>query len=64
MKLTTLPSASLRYATGEELLLLTIFRGGGIAGSTMKRSVDRELNRRALLRQDAQRCARTMRRAA
>jgi hypothetical protein len=64
MKITTLPSASLRYASGEELLLLAVFRGGGFAGSTMKRSIDRELNRRAAVRQDAQHCARFMRRAA
>jgi hypothetical protein len=36
---------SLRYASGEELLLLAVFRG-----TTMKRFVDRELDRRAMMR--------------
>lgn len=51
MKTPTL-AGSLRYASGEELLLLTVFGGGG---SATKRTVDRELDRRASLRRHAMR---------
>ena len=53
---------SLRYASGEELLLLTVF-----GQSRTKRQIDRELDRRAEMRRYALRFPRmttTLRRAA
>jgi hypothetical protein len=49
MKTPTL-AGSVRYASGEELLLLTVF-----GPSRAKRVVDRELDRRASLRRHAMR---------
>jgi hypothetical protein len=49
MKSPTL-AGSVRYASGEELLLLTVFYG-----PQAKRAVDRELDRRASLRRHAMR---------
>jgi hypothetical protein len=49
MKTATL-AGSLRYASGEELLLLTVFGARGT-----KRVVDRELDRRASVRRSAMR---------
>ena len=49
MKTPTL-SASVRYASGEELLLLTVF-----GAPRTKRVINRELDRRAALRRDAMR---------
>jgi hypothetical protein len=68
MKNTSIPTGALRYASGEELLLLTIFKSGigsGSAGSALKRSIDRELDRRAILRRFAEQSRTpTLRRAA
>jgi hypothetical protein len=59
MKTPTL-TGSLKYASGEELLLLTIFQ------PRIKRTIGRELDRRAALRRHAMRIAptSTMKRAA
>jgi hypothetical protein len=62
MKTPTL-AGSLRYASGEELLLLTIFGGSRGIGVT-RRSISRELDRRAILQRRPRQAFRPARQAA